>query len=110
MLKKLVTSLASLKSRHLEESELGGRGNHAVGEFVCAEGSVSKVKEINLVLPLHQAVPRFVAIPGNCRNTIQARKESKELLHRANSQSLLDSRYSFHKEYSIMAQRIIYFP
>jgi len=46
MPKKLVTSLASLKSRHLEESELGGRGNHAVGEFVCAEGSVSKVQEI----------------------------------------------------------------
>jgi hypothetical protein len=89
---KLVTSLASLKSRHLEESELGGRGNHAVGEFVCAEGSVSKVEEILLVLPLHRAVAKFVAISGNFRNTIQARKASKESAHRANSQSLLDSR------------------
>jgi hypothetical protein len=74
---KLVTSLASLKSRHLEESELGGRGNHAVGEFVCAEGSVSKVQEIHLVLPLHRAIARFVAIAGNSRNTTQARKHQK---------------------------------
>jgi hypothetical protein len=79
MPKKLVTSPASLKSRHLEGSELGGRGNHAVGGFVCAEGSVSKVQEIHLVLPLHRAIAQFVAIPGDLRNTIQARKASKEL-------------------------------
>jgi hypothetical protein len=109
MPKKLVTSPASLKSRHPEGSELGGIGNHAVGEFVCAEGSVSMVQEIHLVLPLHRAIARFVAIAGNLRNTTQARKASKEMVHRVNSQSLLDSRYSFHKEYFIMAQRIIYF-
>lgn len=77
MPKKLVISPASLKSQHLEESELGGRGNHAVGEFVCAEGLVSKVQEIHLVLPLHRAIARFVTIPGDLRNTIQARKTSK---------------------------------
>jgi hypothetical protein len=98
MPKKLVTSPVSLKSRHLEGSELDGRGNHAVGEFVCAEGSVSKVQEIHLVLPLHRAIARFVAIPSDFRNTFQARKASKNLVHRANSQSLLDSGCSFHKE------------
>ena len=49
MLMKLVTSLSSLKSQHLEGSELDGRGNHAVGEFVCAAKSVSKAQEILLV-------------------------------------------------------------
>lgn len=49
---KLVTLLSFLKSRHLEGLELVDRGNHAFGEFVCAEeGSVSKVQEIPLVTP-----------------------------------------------------------
>ena len=42
---KPVTLLSSLKSQHLEGSELDDRGSPAVGEFVCAARSISGVQE-----------------------------------------------------------------
>jgi hypothetical protein len=87
MLMKLVTSLSSRKSRHLEESELDDRGNHAVGEFVCAAQAVSKGQEILWYRSANRAIARFIARADSIEGTTQAGIEYRDRVHRGNIQS-----------------------